>query len=71
MIIVRIPDRWVPMVTHMRLRHQRLKIKQIGKKLGRPKGKLSSVTKLSGKDDLIRAYTLIKRSHKPFSMSTV
>jgi DNA invertase Pin-like site-specific DNA recombinase len=26
------------------------------KRLGRPKGKLSSVTKLSGKDDLIREY---------------
>src|ERR687895_890512 len=30
--------------------------KSEGKKLGRPKGKLSSVTKLSGKDDLIREY---------------
>ena len=27
-----------------------------GKRLGRPKGKLSSVTKLTGKDDLIREY---------------
>ena len=27
-----------------------------GKRLRRPKGKLSSVTKLSGKDDLIREY---------------
>jgi putative DNA-invertase from lambdoid prophage Rac len=27
-----------------------------GKRLGRPKGKLSAVTKLSGKDDLIREY---------------
>ena len=27
-----------------------------GKRLGRPKGKLSSVTKLSGKDDLLREY---------------
>jgi DNA invertase Pin-like site-specific DNA recombinase len=30
--------------------------KSEGKRLGRPKGKLSSVTKLSGKDDLIREY---------------
>ena len=28
----------------------------LGKRLGRPKGKLSSVTKLTGKDDLIREY---------------
>ena len=27
-----------------------------GKRLGRPKGRLSTVTKLSGKDDLIREY---------------
>ena len=27
-----------------------------GKRLGRPKGKLSAVTKLTGKDDLIREY---------------
>src|SRR5215217_3434407 len=27
-----------------------------GKRLGRPKGKLSTVTKLTGKDDLIREY---------------
>ena len=27
-----------------------------GKRLGRPKGKLSAVTKLSGNDDLIREY---------------
>jgi putative DNA-invertase from lambdoid prophage Rac len=27
-----------------------------GKRLGRPKGKLSATTKLSGKDDLIREY---------------
>jgi putative DNA-invertase from lambdoid prophage Rac len=30
--------------------------KSEGKRLGRPKGRLSSVTKLSGKDDLIREY---------------
>ena len=30
--------------------------KSEGKRLGRPKGKLSAVTKLSGKDDLIREY---------------
>ena len=30
--------------------------KSEGARLGRPKGKLSSVTKLSGKDDLIREY---------------
>ncbi|HZC02992.1 MAG TPA: master DNA invertase Mpi family serine-type recombinase [Gammaproteobacteria bacterium] len=30
--------------------------KSEGKRLGRPKGRLSSVTKLSGKDDLIRVY---------------
>jgi putative DNA-invertase from lambdoid prophage Rac len=30
--------------------------KREGKRLGRPKGRLSSVTKLSGKDDLIREY---------------
>jgi DNA invertase Pin-like site-specific DNA recombinase len=30
--------------------------KSEGKRLGRPKGKLSSVTKLTGKDDLIREY---------------
>jgi DNA invertase Pin-like site-specific DNA recombinase len=30
--------------------------KSEGKKLGRPKGRLSAVTKLSGKDDLIREY---------------
>src|ERR687887_2435641 len=30
--------------------------KSEGKKLGRPKGRLSSVTKLTGKDDLIREY---------------
>src|SRR4030095_13550605 len=30
--------------------------KHEGKRLGRPKGKLSAVTKLSGKDDLIREY---------------
>ena len=30
--------------------------KSEGKRLGRPKGKFSSVTKLSGKDDLIREY---------------
>jgi putative DNA-invertase from lambdoid prophage Rac len=30
--------------------------KHEGMRLGRPKGKLSSVTKLSGKDDLIREY---------------
>src|SRR2546421_367505 len=30
--------------------------KSEGKRLGRPKGQLSSVTKLSGKDDLIREY---------------
>src|SRR5215217_5655411 len=30
--------------------------KSEGKRLGRPKGKLSAVTKLSGKDDLIRKY---------------
>src|SRR5215510_15593247 len=30
--------------------------KHEGKRLGRPKGKLSPVTKLSGKDDLIREY---------------
>jgi DNA invertase Pin-like site-specific DNA recombinase len=30
--------------------------KHEGKRLGRPKGKLSSVTKLTGKDDLIREY---------------
>jgi DNA invertase Pin-like site-specific DNA recombinase len=30
--------------------------KSEGKKLGRPKGKLSSATKLSGKDDLIKEY---------------
>jgi putative DNA-invertase from lambdoid prophage Rac len=30
--------------------------KSEGARLGRPKGKLSSVTKLTGKDDLIREY---------------
>ena len=30
--------------------------KSEGKRLGRPKGKLSAVTKLTGKDDLIREY---------------
>jgi DNA invertase Pin-like site-specific DNA recombinase len=30
--------------------------KHEGKRLGRPKGRLSAVTKLSGKDDLIREY---------------
>jgi len=30
--------------------------KSEGKRLGRPKGRLSSVTKLTGKDDLIREY---------------
>jgi DNA invertase Pin-like site-specific DNA recombinase len=30
--------------------------KSEGKRLGRPKGKLSTVTKLTGKDDLIREY---------------
>jgi hypothetical protein len=30
--------------------------KSEGKRLGRPKGKLSAVTKLFGKDDLIREY---------------
>jgi len=30
--------------------------KSEGKRLGRPKGKFSSVTKLTGKDDLIREY---------------
>ena len=30
--------------------------KSEGKRLGRPKGRLSTVTKLSGKDDLIREY---------------
>jgi DNA invertase Pin-like site-specific DNA recombinase len=30
--------------------------KSEGKKLGRPKGRLSSVTKLTGKDDLIKEY---------------
>jgi putative DNA-invertase from lambdoid prophage Rac len=30
--------------------------KSEGKRLGRPKGKLSAVTKLSGKEDLIREY---------------
>ena len=30
--------------------------KSEGKRLGRPKGKLSAVTKLFGKDDLIRKY---------------
>ena len=30
--------------------------KHEGKRLGRPKGRLSAVTKLSGKEDLIRAY---------------
>ena len=30
--------------------------KSEGRRLGRPKGKLSAVTKLSGKDDLIREY---------------
>jgi putative DNA-invertase from lambdoid prophage Rac len=31
-----------------------------GKRLGRPKGKLSTVTKLTGKDDLIREYLVRK-----------
>src|ERR687895_2253855 len=30
--------------------------KSEGKRLGRPKGRLSTVTKLTGKDDLIREY---------------
>jgi putative DNA-invertase from lambdoid prophage Rac len=30
--------------------------KHEGKRLGRPKGKLSTTTKLTGKDDLIREY---------------
>jgi putative DNA-invertase from lambdoid prophage Rac len=30
--------------------------KSEGKRLGRPNGKLSATTKLSGKDDLIREY---------------
>jgi putative DNA-invertase from lambdoid prophage Rac len=38
--------------------------KSDGKRLGRPKGRLSSVTKLTGKDDLIREY-LQKKTLKP------
>ncbi len=34
--------------------------KSEGKRLGRPKGRLSSVTKLTGKDDLIREYLKMK-----------
>src|SRR5688572_27977498 len=34
--------------------------KSEGKRLGRPKGRLSTVTKLSGKDDLIREYLVRK-----------
>src|SRR5919107_3986773 len=37
--------------------------KSEGKRLGGPKGKLSSVTKLSGKDDLIREYLDKKIPH--------
>ena len=34
-----------------------------GKRLGRPKGKLSSVTKLTGQDNLIREYLAKKIPH--------
>jgi DNA invertase Pin-like site-specific DNA recombinase len=37
--------------------------KSEGKKLGRPRGKLSSVTKLSGKDELIKEYLAKKIPH--------
>jgi len=39
-----------------RTREALLRKKSEGMKLGRPKGRLSSVTKLTGKDDLIREY---------------
>jgi DNA invertase Pin-like site-specific DNA recombinase len=37
--------------------------KSEGKRLGRPKGRLSTVTKLTGKDDLIREYLEKKIPH--------